>query len=78
MQTFIELAEQVFSVSAGNVDAEINKLAWVDGVAFRIWWNLILRKGFSHWWDGIEDDIKNEIFDELRGEIVKIIPESTK
>lgn len=43
----------------------------------RVAWEIVEffgeRKGFDHWWDNIDDDIKDEIFEDLVAEVAALI-----
>ena len=67
--TFTELYEHIYT-GEGNSQDKQAALEPVDRMAWQIYRVLAGRKGFDWWWNDIEDEDKNEIFDEFR-EIVR-------
>jgi len=62
---FIDLYELMYD-GTQNYDEKIGRQDLETQRAWRAYKVLNSRKGFDWWWHDIEDEIKNEIFDELK------------
>lgn len=60
--TYTEIYDEVY----GRVSPGPKALSIGEQRAWNILRSLYERAAFDHWWDGIPDEVKDEIFEEIR------------
>lgn len=70
---YSELFERIYD-STNTGDEFLLTQDFATRASWSILFGLNDRGGFDHWWDDIDDDLHDEIFDEMRGRLVKQQP----